>query len=263
MCLIAMCCYDTEENGRTEYTRRTLDSLFNTVNFLKHRLVIVDNASCQETKDLIKNFKSKFLNKEEVHAIHTSENIGTAEAINLAWKMRDPHENAIKIDNDVVIKKSGWVDEMEEAVIREPRIGQIGLKRKDLAESPTVKDPYFRSELLFVPHEPGQRWIIIEKASHIMGTCVLHSAALLDKVGYLWQPGIYGFDDSAMSLRSKLAGFINCFLPHIEIDHIDDGSNSYTQEKQELASKVWPQYQEIAREYMQGKRSIYYNPFEK
>lgn len=251
-----MAVFDTIENQRTKYTEKTLESLFETVDFNKHRLIIVDNNSCEATKSLIK-IGSNWTG----HKVITNEkNIGTAEAVNLAWKERKPGEHCVKMDNDVVIHHKNWLDELEEAVKREPRIGQIGLKRKDLAESPLSKDLYFKSTLTMLPHKGGENWMIVEEVNHVMGTCVLHSSALLDKVGYLHQPHIYGFDDAEMSFRSKKAGFINCFLPYIKIDHIDTGENPYTQEKIKLAQEAWTEYGKIMSEYKSGKRSIYYEP---
>lgn len=94
-----------------------------------------------------------------------------------------------------------------------------------------------------------------------MGTCVLHSSALIDKVGYLKQPGLYGFDDSFMSMRSRLSGFKNVFLTHIEIDHIDPGGTDYTKWKQDYASTQWGKFNEMKDGYNEGTLSLYYNPF--
>ena len=49
-----MAIYDTVENDRTKYTKRTLDNIFNgNVDFDKHRLIVIDNDSCKETKELL------------------------------------------------------------------------------------------------------------------------------------------------------------------------------------------------------------------
>jgi len=265
MALISMAVHDTVENGRTWMTKATMESLIKTVDFNKHRLIIIDNNSCEETKELWQhyvnsNIFSSFLNIPM--CITNSENIGTAEALNLAWKQRQPGEHCIKIDNDVVIHSAGWVDEMERVIHYDPTIGQVGLKRKDCLESP-FRDDWYKSELKMLPHTPGHPWIIVEQANHIMGTCVLHSSALLDKVGYLKQPGLYGFDDCFMSLRSQLAGFTNVFLPHINIDHIDPGGTDYQKWKEASAGKDMAQYNEDVQRYKSGELSVYYNPFEK
>lgn len=253
-----MCCYDTVENARSAYTGRTLDSLADTVDLQKHRLIIIDNNSCERTKKLLKTFNSFY---PTVEVITLGENIGTAKAINLAWKKRQPGEHCIKMDNDVVIHHKGWVEELEEAISRDPLIGQVGLKRKDCIESPFRNDDY-KSELFMLPHEPGQRWIIAEKVNHVIGTCVMHSEALLNKVGFLYQPKIYGFDDVLMSIRAKIAGFKSVFLPHIHIEHIDTGENLYQKEKEKIASESWKGYHEAVKSYYQNPSSIYYNPYD-
>lgn len=254
--------YDTEENKRTEYTEKTLKCLIDTVDFTKHKLRIIDNNSCSATKklylEILPGIKAKVGN---VGFIQNQINLGTAKAINQCWKNREEKENCIKIDNDVIINSKNWIEEMEEVLERDKRIGQVGLKRKDLIESPTTEG-FYKSELYMLPHEPGQKWIVTEKCNHIMGTCVMHSSRLLDKVGYLYQPTLYGFDDSIMSHRSLTAGFTNVFLPHIDIDHIDRGDTEYTKEKQKSAGKDMDTYTKILSEHKDGTRSIYYNPFE-
>lgn len=254
MCaLICMAVYDTEENGRSEYTERTLESLYNTVNWDKHRFVLIDNGSCEKTRDII--YKSKLCTFCNI--IYNVENVGTARAINMGIKLRTPGEHIIKIDNDVEIHSYGWVDEMEEAIARDQTIGIVGLKRKDLAQYPTNPDLTFKSELRMLDHTPGQRWIVVEECADIMGTCTMLSSKLLDTIGGFAQPLCYAFDDTLMSLRAGLAGFKKCFLPHIEIDHIDTGANPYSQEKVKIANDAWPEYHIWHDAYCTGKRSLY------
>lgn len=258
MALIAMACFDNEQNKRTEYTRQTLSSILQTVDLRKHRLVVVDNASCQETKDLLKHF-ANYYSKKNIEVITLPENIGTARAINQAWKLRKQGEHAIKMDNDVVIYSSGWVDEMEEAIRRDYKIGQVGLKRKDCWEHPKHESSDYRSELIMLPQVPGERWQIVEKAKHIIGTCVMHSASLLDKVGYLYQPSLYGYDDVIMSHRAHLAGFYSCFLPHIEIDHIDTGSTDYQGWKERHSGEQTNNVIQLVHDMYNGIKPIYYD----
>lgn len=256
--LIALACFDTEENNRTWMTEKTLLSLLATVNLEKHDLYVIDNASCQATKDLLK----KMQNGMRFQLITNGENVGTARAINQGWKLRKPGQHCLKLDNDVTIHENGWVDLLEEAIERNPTVlGQIGLKRKDLQETPNTDHPFYKTELHMLPHKGGERWIAIEVAKHIIGTCVMHNHRLIDKVGGLFQHGVYSFDDAIMSLRSNLAGFSNAFIPHIDINHIDPGDNIYQKQKEEYAGKMMEQFHKVCNEYKSGERSIYH-PFE-
>lgn len=250
MALIIMCCHDTVENKRSEYTKQTLNCLRWSVDWNKHRLVILDNGSCDETKQIIGSFSFATIINNDV-------NVGTARGVNQGLRLRKPGECACKIDNDVEIASSGWADELEEAIERCPEIGVLGLKRKDLAQSPTTDNLTFRSELVMLPHLDGQKWIVAESHPDIMGTCTMYNWRLIDAIGGLIQPNTYGLDDCLYCLRSTLAGFWNGFLPHIDITHLDTGSNPYTQEKQKVAGEAWPIYQQWHTEYCEGKRDLY------
>lgn len=264
MALIAMAIYSTLENGKDEYLRKTLQSLYETVDFKKHRLILSVNAFTEETLMIMATFQdlgviSKIIFNYEDNGF-TPKNIGTAEAINRCWQYRNPSENCVKMDDDVVIHHQDWLYLMEEAIRRDPKIGQIGLKRRDCIEAPWVVGHY-GSKLRMLSHEPGQTWITVEDVNHVMGTCVMHSFALLDKIGYLWQPGVYGFDDSFMSLRSKLAGFTNSFLTAVDIEHIDRGDTDFQKWKENQASDKWQAYQTAYVQFTSGIRPLYYNPF--
>jgi len=255
--LIAMAVFDTVENKRTEMTEKTIRSLSERVNWNKHRLIISDNGSCGETLRLYKNMSSLSIPFE---VIFNGENLGTARAVNRAWSKRKPGEHVVKMDNDCVINHTGWADEMSEVFDRDPTIGICGLKRKDLDEHPGHKSLQFKTSLKMLPHQPGQTWIIVEEASHIMGTCQGFSSALFDKIGYLYQGDWkYGFDDTLASLRSKLAGFRNVFIPHINIDHIDPGGDVYAQQKKDEAGVVMDRYNKLAEEYRSGRKPIYFD----
>lgn len=241
-----MCCYDTEENGRSDYTQRTLASLYSTVDWSKHRLVIVDNGSCHRTKDILTEFVLDITMRPLV--ITNTENKGTAKAINQGLALRRPEEMCVKCDNDVIIHRSGWVEEMEEAIDRAPGIGILGLKRKDVD---------FYGTYLGLPHVPGERWITVETGGQIMGTCTMFNWRLVDKIGGMKQVGVYGMDDCLYDLRSRLAGFWNAYLPHINIDHIDTGENPYTQEKHRQAGAVWQEYVKMHEDYVSGRRLLW------
>jgi GT2 family glycosyltransferase len=148
---------------------------------------------------------------------------------------------------------------MEEAIDRDPTIGIIGLKRKDLAESPNSPISFYVSELKMLPHQPGEKWIIVEDVHHVMGTCQMLAPALLEKVGFYFQKSLYGLDDSDISYRSKLSGFRNVFLPHIEIEHIDVGGDDYSNWKHQESSKVMHDYGIMCEMYRNGERSLYYD----
>jgi GT2 family glycosyltransferase len=252
MVLIAMCVFSTDVNKKDKCLRLTLDSLRKTVKLKDHRLFLSVNGKTDQTLDIIK----KTLQDDPYTVIENETNLGTAKGINKCWKLRNEGEHCIKMDDDVVIHQIGWLDILVEALSRDSSIGQIALKRKDLLQTPGGEWP---STLTRLHHKPGEKWIDVEFTDDIMGTCVLHSDALINKTGGLFQGdgNLYGFDDTFKSLVSKLAGFKNCFYPYVDIDHIDNDYTDYTEWKQKLAAKYSNQYLIYRREFESGHRSLY------
>lgn len=247
-----MCCFDTEENKRTEYTRRTLKSLIPSVNLARHRIHVVDNGSCQETKDLLEEYSSI-----DLITVHTlPENIGTAKGINKAWELRKEGEHCVKMDNDVVIYKKDWIEDLIYAIELDSKIGIAGLKRKDCWENPNHENEWFRSELKILGGN-GKRWLPIEKVNHVMGTCQMYNSDLLDKIGYLYQPRLYGFDDALAAVRCEVAGFYSAFVPSIEIDHIDTGETPYQSWKEKHSGEDMRAFHQIKNSYINGTKDIY------
>lgn len=258
MSLIAMAAYCTESNGRAKYLKQALQSIKDTVNLDKHDFYVVDNNCCKEAIAILQDFYEVMRFKW----IHNTTNEGTAKAINAAWKERKQGQHCIKIDDDMVVHCNDWVEQLEEVVERDNTIGQVGLKRVDVWESVNQEREFFRTTLYQLPHELGQRWVVVEIANHIIGSCVLHSSLLLDKIGYMIQPTTYGLDDTLTSIRSKLAGFKNVFLPHIVVEHLEGTPVAdWQKEKEKAASEGWNEYVRLGTGYTNGSIPVYYNPY--
>ncbi len=245
-----MCVYDTVENNRLRYTRECLNSLSETVDLDKHRLFIINNNSCDEATEFLIDFNNRF----KSNLINSKENIGTARGINLALSQRRKNEVCVKTDDDVVWHQKNWVEELEEVFIRDHSIGICGLKRKDIWQNPNHENPVYRTTL-----ETQDNGFILELCPDIMGTCTALNPLLLDSLGYYSQPSTYGFDDTIISARSIASGFRNCFLPHINISHIDEGGDAYCEQKKREASEYMIEASAMIDMYRTGKLDPYYD----
>lgn len=252
-----MAVYSTPENKKDDCLFKTLVSLKKTVDFSKHSLMLSVNALTETTQTILDSF-----NDIISEVIFNPTNIGTAEAINKVWAKRKPNQHCLKMDDDVVIYNDGWLDLLEECISRDNKIGIIGLKRKDCWEKPQHDNPDYKSELIMLPQTAGEKWLVVENAKHIIGTCQLYNFALLDKIGYLYQPSLYGYDDVLASWRSQIAGFKNVFLPQIEIDHIDDGQTPYQDWKHRHSGEQTQTVINLVNDYLNGIKPIYYKPNE-
>lgn len=235
-----MAVHDTEENSRSKYTKECLGSLLDTVDFGKHRIIISDNGSCQETHEIYRGFLSRSNYNENIKFNFNIDNLGTAKAVNLGLRTRLYNEVCTKCDNDIVVHQSGWVEELEQVFIDNPEIGICGLKRDDVYGDFTKNGKLLMSD-------------------DVMGTCTALNPRLLDAIGYYNQFSVYGYDDVIFSARSLAAGFKNCFLPHIKITHLDEGGTEYTEWKKQEAQQYLQEVGLLCDAYRQGKAPIYYD----
>ena len=81
MSIIAMAVYSTPENQKDQYLDKTLQSLMDSVDFTKHRLMLSVNAYTPITQLIFKKYKDII-----TEVIYNDTNIGTAEAINKIWQ---------------------------------------------------------------------------------------------------------------------------------------------------------------------------------
>lgn len=257
--LIAMVTMDHPDNERADMTRRTIESLMATVDFPRHRLMISDNGSTDPlTISLLHEAEAR-----GYRVFWNGTNLGTARGVNRIWQERLSGEHACKIDNDVVIHNPGWVDTCEQVFKRDPSIGLLGLKRKDLPQCPSSPNAGYVTELKMLPHERGELWLMIEESRDVVGTCVTYSSLMLDKLGYLYQGSwLYGFEDSLMCERAHVAGFRTAFLPYVEIDHIDKGGTPHALWKRAYALPHLAEYGKWVADFKQGVRPIYCGPEE-
>jgi GT2 family glycosyltransferase len=260
--LIAMAVWDTVENNRSWMTKASLWALAQTVDWERHRLIVVDNASCEATHVF---YAAALRDSWPAHLpftlLYNEVNLGAAAGINKAWRERKPGEHAVRIDNDCVIHQAGWADKMEEVFERDPSIGIVGLKRKDVDNVPWSVD--YPSTLVMLPHEKGQPWLVVEEVNEVLGTCQGYNSALLDRIGYQHHAaGIYGFDDCLGNVRARLAGFKRVYLCGVEIDHIDNlnpKQEPYTLWKQKAAGEAMAAYNAMKLELEAGVRPLYYD----
>lgn len=265
--LLAVCVYDTVENGRTAFTEKTLYGFLDTVNFNRHTLFISDNGSYKATQNLyikfIADFGAKFPENRLIICLN-GENLGTARGINKAIQIRERGQKVIKADNDIYVHGAGWVEQMEEALERDHLIGALALKRTQIDQHAWSPDPQYRTTPRELPHIRDQRHIIVEDTQEILGTLIMMSDRLLDRIGSLVQceNSPYGYDDSLLSLRTNLAGFKTAYLPHILIDHLDNGAGKYVQEKIQHVTDISEQFNEMVQDYRTGVRDVFSSPFD-
>lgn len=272
MALVIVVTWDTHGNQRAPSTQRCLEALERTVDWSKHRLVVSDNGSTDErTVLLLREMSGSLIHPAAARAevIWNRTNLGTASAINQALRRRVSGEPVAVLDNDAVIYDRDWLELCLEVMRRKPKIGLVGLKRIDLAQRPDLPDgsPWKTALEYLAPKAPGDAglgWhLIVEHSRDVMGTVHVLSASALDRIGYWYQQGPYGYDDVLLCRRLAKAGFQLVFLPQVRLEHFDHTPpEAYTEWKRKRAAEAEPWFREEVRLIETGEKPVYYNPFE-
>jgi GT2 family glycosyltransferase len=249
--LIAQCVYATATNERFGYITQSLESLNATVDWDKHRLIIINNGDLKECTTFLSALAKK---NKKIMVITPDSNLGTAAGINLAIKLRKPNEVVTKTDDDIVWEQYGWADELEYLIKEHPEIGILGLKKEGVWQNPNHINPAYRTKI--INYGDGYS---IEVCDDIIGSCTALNPLLLDIVGYYNQPTKYGFDDSAMSIRSIVTGFINAFYTDVAIIDLDTGTSAYSEWKRNHAGEYIAEAAAMCKLYQQGILNPYYD----
>ena len=192
--------------NRLNYTKQSIQSLLENTNY-PYVITVVDNNSTDGTKDYLKDLYNKKLIK---NLILLDKNIGVAKASNLGWQMEN-FNYYLKFDNDMVILKSNWLNDLVKVVNDVPDIGAIGYSVEQV-----------RYQLLEVK---GYK---LQLNSSIGGACFLIPERTRLKVGY-WCEDFreYGEEDAEYGWRIRHFGLHNIYMEDMStLKHLEDNSDS-------------------------------------
>ena len=117
-----------------ELTKSCIDSIIKNTD-ADYRLIIIDNASNDETKKYLEQFKDK--EGARVLLIRNENNLGFIKAVNQGMKLSGAPYICL-INNDTIVTK-GWLAEMIRVAEGSPRIGLINPSSNTLGQKPDKK----------------------------------------------------------------------------------------------------------------------------
>ena len=141
----------TTYNRKAE-TIKTLHALEATTDLDDIQLVVMDNHSTDNTEDFLYSWSARHNWGQRRVFVHLlPENIGCPAALNIALQFyRQPGQPVVKLDNDVEILTSGWVELFERFLEVKPEVALVG----GLAYNVGFADSLYRdleTELLIPP----------------------------------------------------------------------------------------------------------------
>jgi O-antigen biosynthesis protein len=179
--------------NRIEFTRKAIDALIRHTHH-PYVLTIVDNASRDGTQAYLRELQRKGVVK---NLLLLPENIGVARASNLAWSQESAAAHYLKLDNDIVIQKPGWLGMMVEVIDKLPELGAVG----------------YNFESSSFPVQDVRGCQIRLKTGNLGGACYLVPKRVHERLGFWCEDyGLYGEEDADYSARLELAGLKNAYM---------------------------------------------------
>lgn len=183
--------------NRLEYTRECLEALWEIEAGYPWKLTIIDNGSDQEAKEfLLDLWHNRGSLLKEI--IYLKENEGIPYAYNLGWH-NGPKDYYLKLDNDMVVRREGWLANLIEAADTIKQGGVFGYN--------VEQQSYHLENIDGMLVRP-------KKSGNLGGACFLIPKRTFEEFGYWYQFGDkkYGEEDCEMSLRIARAGYLNIYM---------------------------------------------------
>lgn len=222
--------------NRLEFTQKAIEGLHATAT-LPYVLTVVDNGSTDGSREWL---ESQRRDGRISRLVLLDENVGVAKAANLGWALEPGAKYFVKLDNDMVLTKSGWLEEMVSILDASDDIGMIA------ANVEPRSFPEF--------HEYGVRFRV--KRGTLGGACVMIPRRVHDRLGF-WSEhyGKYGEEDFDYGFRSMLSGYRNVYLSDEETAfHLPAGKAAEIAVESFVA--LDGQEEKLHRQYRQMKDAI-------
>lgn len=212
--------------NQLDYTKSFIESVKNNTE-TSYELILIDNASNQETVDYLKSIPLKD-NRIKISFNH--DNLGFPKGVNQAIKISSGKYLLIA-NNDIVVTKS-WLENLVKIAESDNNIGIIapisncvsGVQLDSNAKYKTI--PQMHKYAAKISNENAGQTFEFPRVAFL---CTLIKKEVIDKIGGLderFSPG--NFEDDDFCLRAQMAGYKTVIAKDVFIHHY--GSKSFTAE---------------------------------
>lgn len=232
--------------NRLELTKKTLDNIFD-VTKSPFELIIVDNASKDETVDYLKDVLN---NKKSEHFIGSrllvnSENLGIAIGRNQTLALAGEADWYATLDNDVLLPDD-WLKKCTDIMTLDSKYGMIGVNFEN-TKYPLV--------------EVGEYKVQHKNQGNLGTACMVFSKKVHKMIGYFNDKdyGRYGLEDSDYGFRARVAGFKLGYLEESGTHLGEDSSDKseYRKFKTEEHNKFVQKFYNNCKLYYNNMKPIY------
>lgn len=183
--------------NRLNYTKQCIEAIHNTKGSYPFKLTVVDNGSTDGAADYLKEIKSQGLID---NLCLNPKNVGVARGANTCWTKEPTAKYFLKLDNDMVAQKIGWLDDMIDAISTGNRqIATVGYNVEPVSYPINYIDNNLKLRI---------------KGSNIGGACLLIPKRTETLIGYFNELSYqqYGEEDAEYYIRLAILGQYNAYM---------------------------------------------------
>jgi GT2 family glycosyltransferase len=251
--------------NRLAFTMQALDALVHTTRY-PYTLTVVDNGSSDGTRAYLQEQRRRGIIK---NLVLLDTNLGVAPAANIGWLMEPEAAYYLKLDNDIVVQKPEWLDQMVTTIDTIQMAGAVAYSFEP------VSYPLQRKKGLPVR---------LKRTGNLGGACILVPQRTREQLGY-WNEeyGLYGEEDADYGYRIRRARLLNLYMAdesiglHLPagraatIDRQTRAASDGQEENEDREYRIWKdglrrqilgsgQLERNQRAYRDATKSLYYTP---
>ncbi len=190
------------------------------LDFIKHRIIIVDNASRDNTVEFVKN------NYPQLQLIQIAKNVGYGRGNNVALRQVES-EFALVINPDAMISK----DSIEKVLEEMKRVEKAAIAGPLILKSDEISSAAVAEEKLRIENDfATTRDMYCEKIGSsydtrfISGACIFLRMSVFRKLGFFDEKIFLFYEDDEICLRSKRNGYKNLTVTQAIVCHVGKSS---------------------------------------
>ena len=246
--------------GQLDYTKKCLDSIRAHTDGVRYEIVVVDNASPDNTPVWLKAEKAA---GRLDHLILNQENLGVAGGWNKGLAGLSPDADYVLILNNDVIVPDHWLRNLVRCADSSPDIGMVGPMTNNISGlqvEPTASyaslPEFFRYADAYMTRNEGNWWELFR----IVGFCFLIKRSVMVQIGTFDERfGKGNFEDDDYCIRVRRAGFRimvagDAFIHHFGSVSFQNSNVNWTEQMMKNQKIFHEKWAEINREIVEKRK---------
>ncbi|MCH9724540.1 MAG: glycosyltransferase [Planctomycetes bacterium] len=227
-----------------EFTRKCLKSLMEFTNYPNWELVIVDNASSDDSPEFLQTFAKQY---DNVKVILNKENVGFSAGNNIGIE-NSTGEFLVLLNNDTVVTR-GWLWDLIRYFLKEKSLGLLGPVTNNIGNEAKISIEYANMEEMAresrkYTSEHSRELFYVNTVAFF---CAVIRRQVIEEIGLLDE--VFGcgfFEDDDYCIRARNAGFKVAIADDVYIHH--HLSASFSQLKEETKKQLFDKNKAIYEE---------------